>query len=228
MQRKNSIALGAAALLLGAAQVHAGSYSVYVGYADDLRPSPFFPTPWDGSPNTQFIGNTAFPTQYDSGAIRIDNTGASAIVINGVNVSMPWSGYNSGDIWGFGGGITIQPGHSLILAQTSGENFDTSDYGVTQPVGSPLPDGETTHASHVDVTVDGLSAVTYLDTGHVLTTGGFDLALLNNSNESLQWRLIGTTGVTDPGGTQVPDAGNTAALLGFALAGIGFARRRRA
>src|SRR5579862_3197919 len=32
------------------------SLAVYVGYADNLRADPNFPVPWQGSPNTTFIG----------------------------------------------------------------------------------------------------------------------------------------------------------------------------
>jgi len=44
--------------------------AVSVGYADDLRANPNFPVPWQGSPNTVFIGQGP---GFDSGAIRIDN-----------------------------------------------------------------------------------------------------------------------------------------------------------
>src|SRR5262245_7199439 len=38
--------LGIALLLVASCPVFAGTFEVQVGYADDLRPSPFFPTPW--------------------------------------------------------------------------------------------------------------------------------------------------------------------------------------
>ena len=41
-----------------------------------------------------------------------------------------------------------------------------------------------------------------LDTGHVLTTGGSDLAAAGE-NESQNWRPIGTTGITNPGGSSL-------------------------
>ena len=46
------------------------------------------------------------------------------------------------------------------------------------------------------------SCPTYLDTGHVLTTGGSDPGG-SNVNESLNWRPIGTTGEDNPTGASV-------------------------
>jgi hypothetical protein len=128
---------------------------------------------------------------------------------------MPWSG-PSFSLWGSN---VVGPGQHLILTQTSWFNFDTSYVAGTQPVGVPLADGETAHAMHVDITVNGTTLTTFLDTGHVLTTGGFDLALLNNSNESLQWRAIGTTGINNPGGNAAPEP-TSLSLLGLGALGL--------
>src|SRR6185436_1413233 len=61
---------------------------------------------------------------------------------------------------------------------------------------------ETEHAARLDITVDGVKLPTLLDTGHVLTTGGSDLAI-GGQNESLNWRLIATTGISNPGGANI-------------------------
>ena len=60
--------------------------AVFVGYADDVRSSPSFPVPWQGSPNTTFIG--AGPS-FDAGGIRLDNNSDSPIVIDDVFVTVP-------------------------------------------------------------------------------------------------------------------------------------------
>src|SRR5579875_1434759 len=170
---------------------------VQVGYADGLRSNGFFPNPWDGSPNTIFVGNNDTP---DSGAILITNNSNAPITINDVTVVVAGVPF---DLWGSN---VVPAGGNLILTQTNGENFDTSDEphggynGGQLPYPETYPDGETAHASHIDITVNGVLLPDFLDTGHVLTTGGSDLAA-GGLNESQNWRLIGTTGISNPGGT---------------------------
>jgi RHS repeat-associated protein len=173
---------------------------VFTGYADGLRGAvPYFPLPWDGSPGVIFVG-TGEP--YDSGAIRIDNNTSAAATID-VSVSfpafrgaVPTSGAASPfDFWG---PQVVPAGEKLVLTQTQFFNFDSSDL-------IPLPGaGPSTPATAADpgyatvtVTVNGVRT-DYFDTGHVLDTGGFDSASVGN--EALQWRPIGTTGLSDPGG----------------------------
>jgi hypothetical protein len=164
--------------------------TVQVGYSDGLRGVGFFPSPWDGSPNTVFVGSGA---PFDAGAIRIINNGSSAITVNDVTVTLP--GGQTFDLWGSN---VVPAGGNLILTQTTQYNFDTSDF-PTLSFPQTYPDGETAHAAHIDITVNGAALPTFLDTGHVLTTGGSDLAA-GGANESLNWRLVGTTGVGNPGG----------------------------
>ena len=95
------LSLAAITLLFGAiGQASAGSINVYVGYADGLRGGGVFPSIWDGSLNTTFVGTTP---NYDAGAIRIDNFTGAAITIDSVIASMHWieaAGWNSGYLWG--------------------------------------------------------------------------------------------------------------------------------
>jgi len=141
------------------------NYSVSVGYADNLRPTPFFPLPWSGSSNVAlFAGNPggAVPPvgTYDSGAIMIANTGASAIQINNFSVTVPtWNGdgigtntANLSNEWAAfassfsGAGLTVNPGQVVIFTQDGNINgnnsFDTSDNGLAASQflnGNPTP-----------------------------------------------------------------------------------------
>lgn len=178
--------------------MQSSNFAVYVGYADDVRANPNFPVPWQGSPNTTFIG--AGPS-FDAGAIRLDNTSSSPITVSDVFVTVPgWTtsstrdanGNGTADLWG---SFTIAPNSTVILTQTGEFNFDTSDFGING-CGNPIPDGQSPFPT-VKITING-TAATFNDTGHVLDTGAFDLAC--RGNESLQWRLIGTSGIENSTG----------------------------
>jgi RHS repeat-associated protein/uncharacterized repeat protein (TIGR01451 family) len=163
--------------------------AVSVGYADNLRSNPNFPVPWQGSPNVMFIGGGVF----DAGAIRLDNLSSAPLTIDKVTVDLGRPGPFF-DIWQHG--ITIPAQSSLILTQDAGENFDTSDFPIVG-CGQAL-DPHETRIPKVSVTIAG-TTTDFLDTGHILDTGGFDLAC--RGNESLQWRAIGTTGIGNTSAT---------------------------
>ncbi|HKO59512.1 MAG TPA: carboxypeptidase regulatory-like domain-containing protein, partial [Thermoanaerobaculia bacterium] len=174
--------------------------SVYVGYADDLRPSSNFPTPWFGSPNVVYIGT---PSPVDAGAVRLDNNTDAPMNVDGVTVDLgrPGPTFN---LWG----SFVVPAHgTVILTQTQQFNFDTSDFPIT-PCGVP-PLANDGRVPRVTVTMGG-APTTYFDTGHILDTGGFDLAC--SGNESLQWRLIGTTGINANGDFLLSPPTGTATL----------------
>ena len=125
------------ALVLLAVPLSADTFNIMVGYADNLRPSGFFPSPWIGSTfNGQTVISQTDPTGiiFDSGAVRIDNTSAVPMAISNFQVT-----FNSTDgslttiaIWGPGTQLTLAPGQSGIFTQfpNSTENFDSSDFGV--------------------------------------------------------------------------------------------------
>src|SRR5207247_2119708 len=103
--------------------------AVYAGYYDThhssyLKPKP---NPWKGSSNVTFVGKPDGSSGgWDTSALRIDNL--SGQTLSGVVVQVD-IGSNHFALWGTN---SIPAGYSLILAQTSIENFDGSD---TNPAG---------------------------------------------------------------------------------------------
>lgn len=219
--------LGLAVLAGTTLNASASDVSIFVGYADNIRPSPFFPNPWAGSPNTIFLGNPDPNTTFDSGAILIENSGVNDIVLAPGAFVDGFTNNRVFQLWDslIGAGVTIHPGWGVVLTQTGYDDteFDSSDQGSGDP---SHPDAS---KPVVHLTLNG-DMKTFVDSGQVLNTGGFDLANLNNSNESLQWRLIGTTGIDNPGGNPpgVPEPGAVAVSAAGVLGMAGFAIRRRA
>ncbi len=196
----------------------AGLFDVYVGYADGLRGSGFFPGTWAGDPGVIFEGSG---TPYDAGAILIANTSGAALTINSVSVAINGTPFTPS--WSFP--KTLAAGNFLILTQTTQYDFDTSDVHYITPVGVPVTDCSSTCPT---VTVNGQL---FKDTTHVLDTLGYDFAW-NGANESFRWRLIGdaagcsgpSCGVNQVGA--VPESSTWAMLL-LGFAGIGFMVYRR-
>ena len=172
--------------------------SVYVGYADGLRPAgSVFPFPWVGSPNTVFVGCTPTPSQgcsYDAGAIRVDNSGTSAATVNSISVSFGSAcTYN---IWP--GNQTLPPGDLMIFTQTvSGATSGCSNDGRFDT--SDLPSagfcGQNGLIPQITLTIDG-KTTTYTDSSQILDTGGRDTASCPGINESEAWQRIGGGGTT--------------------------------
>jgi hypothetical protein len=126
----------------------------------------------------------------------INNTGAS-VTINSVAVHVDTCTYTG---WP---SATLSPGDQLIVTQlvsgaslpTDGctgptpTHMDTSDIG---PAGSPYSNNCTRDGiiPSVDVTVNG-TTMTYIDTGQVLNTGGFDLGECpHDTDEATPWTQI--------------------------------------
>jgi hypothetical protein len=208
---KRAVILSAVALALwsGLGRAANADVSVFVGYADGLRGGGFFPSPWDGDAGVHFLGGSGGGS-YDAGAFRIDNTGASDVVIApGVKVD----GFGAGgpfQIWDgmLGSGLTLHPGEIAIFTQTADFNFDTSD-AVAGTCGAG--DGA---IPVIHVNVDGTD-VSFADSGQVLNTHGFDWAACVG-NESFRWRPVGGGG--QPGDTPEP---GTLSLLGGSILGLG-------
>jgi RHS repeat-associated protein/uncharacterized repeat protein (TIGR01451 family) len=171
--------------------------SIYVGYADGLRPAgSIFPFPWAGSPNVTFQG-CQLPCQFDGGTIRIDNSGTSPAQIDSVTVDIPVAtgvtdcpGITHFDIWPHN--QTIPAGQTLILAAEApgttcagAAPFDTSDTSFyCGPDTGVIP--------VVNLTSGGVTT-SFKDTAQVLNTGGRDQADCGG-NESISWQRIGGGG----------------------------------
>ena len=154
--------------------------SVYVGYADGLRPAgSIFPFPWQGSPGVNFIGNGN--TAYDAGAIRLDNNSDNPITLDDVSADVASSHF---DLWG--SWIVLPPHQITILTQTNGNNLDTSDYPVTCTPTGVIPQ---VHLVQAGVTTS------FADTTQVLNTGGIDPPSCGRGNESISWTRIGGGGM---------------------------------
>lgn len=198
----------------------ATSYSVYVSYAENERAPTYFPDPWLGSPKTTFLGYPG--PAWDTGGILILNTGTTSITLSqGARVDGFGDG-SSYQLWDGmipASGLVISPGNQVILAQTGAlpststsppyssapcvrsasalcwSNFDSSDTPLNHPRVASQP--------AIHLTINGV-AQTFVDSGQVLNTGGFDYGDDYSLNESLQWRPVGTTGAEAPAGTGVP------------------------
>jgi hypothetical protein len=208
-------------------------YSVYVGYADDLRPSPKnFPTPWDGDNGVVFEGCVPNCTGWDGGAVMVVNTGATALSINSFSINLSSPGATTPCVYSiWPSNISLPSGQEAIFTETltgggGGCTNTVNSNGVAYMDSSDIgPNGanwagncsQSGIVPQVDLTVNG-TAASYNDTGQVLTTGGIDTNSCTpgvpNANESIQWTPVGQTGasglkVTDSPATQsaVPTTG---------------------
>jgi len=233
---------------LGMTAAHADTLKVFTGYADSLRPSGFFPSPWLGDANVVSESAAVQGGGFDSGAIRIDNTGAAAITISNFSVTMNGGG---GPTYNFWTSLTIGAGQDGIFTQTGAYNFDSSDNSTGGPPGGitgsdPGSNGiggcSSTAAAQTSAGITSYCAgrqpivsfdengnlFTFKDSGHILDTGNYDF--INGSpdgNESINWNLIGS-GASRGGTGGVPEPSTWAIMLvGFGAMGIAMRRAGR-
>lgn len=177
--------------------------TAYVSYADGLRPGgSAFPFPWNGSPNTVFVGCQG-NCEFDGGAVRLDNTTGHTITINSLTVDI---GPNCRfAIWP--ADRQVPDGQTAIYTQTiSGADsgcprngsFDTSD--------APYITCSPTHLTpHITFTIDG-ETHSFDDTDQILNTKGIDPPSCGAGNETHPWSRIGGDGVGI--NTPLPPAGS--------------------
>ena len=249
IQTKRLLAVGLAVATLaggfGVTAARADSFNVYTGYADNLRASGFFPTPWLGAPGV--VSQTPNSGLFDSGAVRIQNTGTTALNISSFSVTMNGGGGPTYAIWA---ALTIGVGQDGIFTQTGFANFDSSDNstggapggitggspgsngigGCSSTVSAQLAAGITAYCAGRQPIVSFISNGTTFnlnDSGHILDTGNYDF--INGStdgNESINWNVIGSGAVR--GGNGVPEPGAwSLMILGFGAAGAMLRGRRK-
>ncbi len=158
---------------------------ISVGFADSSSPTPNFPLPWQSAPNVVFIGSGS---PWNAGAIRIDNPSSAPLAVQKVVVDLQRTGQTAGPVFDLWGTFIVPAQGSALLTQTATGNFNTSANPLVT-CGQALAANET-RIPKITVTIGG-AAQTFLDTTHILDTGGTSCL----GNKSLAWRRIGVTGI---------------------------------
>lgn len=213
-------------------------FTVSVGYADNLRPYTVgFPVPFQGSPQTTFIGSSDSVGGYDAGVVAISSNAGNTIPfsITSLVVDVPtiasyniWIGspiFQNPANWVSGKVGVLDPGQTAVFTQTNGDNFDTSDTGLYYGNSPGVSNGiiPTVTVGLGIIGEAGDFQLTYQDNVEVLNTGGFD----PDANESTPYRLIGESGIYTPY-TPTPEP-PTWLLIGIGIISMAFkgVRRRR-
>jgi hypothetical protein len=195
---------------------------VLVGYADTLRPAGFFPTPWIG--DTGVVSNDVYGCagSGDCGAIAIDNrTGVTPVTVE----LGDWT-VNFADQGNPASVLVIPAGDFgiFVLNDSSDQSFipgagpGTPAVGCTGTVLTNPNPAQT--CPTFQLSFNGGAFTTFLDSGHVLDTNGWDEGGAGET-EAFQWRPVGTSG-THSG---LPEP-MTLSIFGAGLVGAAALRRR--
>jgi uncharacterized repeat protein (TIGR01451 family) len=209
---------------------------LYLGYADGLRKSPGATpgSPWEGSPNTNFIGcpNDACPNgkgRYDGGAIWLNSPSVRALKLQSAKVVIghctftPWApGITLPAVSGTTQGRLIltettrgnrpqgnQPGCDTATMANVNDNFDTSETNQLVCAKEVKNDGL---IPVVTLTINGVTKV-LRDTKQILNTKGIDSgckAIPETKPWTLwvSWTLPASASL--PPGTAAPASGGSA------------------
>lgn len=104
--------------------------TVYAGYLNNLTglPTAEVPNPFDSDVTTHLISSGGVLTGHDTGVVRFENLTSAAVTIDrGLRVTTE---QNVFQIWDEFLPVVLDPGKSLVLAETINFNFDTSDFGL--------------------------------------------------------------------------------------------------
>ena len=152
----------------------ASSFAVYAGYYDthhthNLKAKP---VPWQGSPNTVFVGQADSVTgKWDTSAVRVDNNSGATLTLT-VTVTIRAKTYS---LWG---AQTIASGQGLVLAQMGIDTFDGSDTSTAGCYGCDPTLCTTAVSPTIPIVNITTGSVTthYFDRQQILNTGGVDRA----------------------------------------------------
>ena len=224
----------------------AGTFNLFVGYADGLRSNGFFPTTWLGDPGV--VSQSAGGQSLDSGAVRFDNTSGVTLHISNFTVTMNGG---SGAVYNIWNALDIAAGGTGIFTQTTPYNFDSSDNsgnafapgGLAPTLAGANGIGGCSSTAALIATVAGLGAMcdanrpilafdvngvhfTFADTAHILDTGWYDFVNQSpDGNESINWNVIGKGAVR--GGTAPVPLPASLPMLMAGIAGLWLVKRRK-